>query len=313
MVKVQVNSQGKILTLNGSALLANEGGNNFIGQVINSTLPITSDKLHLLDGSILTDSTFVNYMENAYNTGVDDVINATITGTLTENNFTLSGFGLYNYASTPSALSLYGNTWEMVYKIHTSSYFSSSQVLTSDSTYRDYQNWIGLESDGHFKLVFSTNRSWYDIDVSGTYTVQPDTDYWVKIIFTGTQYKLEYSTDGTNYTTDITVSSDYNFNNAVWLIGRAPHDSYAYPWEGSIDFEESYININGNLAWKGVRMSYFVTENEWQAEVTDKGMCEKFVIDTVNHTCRIPKLTSYVYANSYSQSIKLFWYLVVKE
>jgi hypothetical protein len=53
-----------------------------------------------------------------------------------------------------------------------------------------------------------------------------------------------------------------------------------------VDYSASIYNASAN---------YFCTEAEWQASVTQYGVCGKFVYDSINNTVRLPKYNSKIY------------------
>lgn len=55
-----------------------------------------------------------------------------------------------------------------------------------------------------------------------------------------------------------------------------------------------YSDFVGYIAGLDLTANYFCTEQEWQASVTQYGVCGKFVYDAVNNTVRLPKITGII-------------------
>ena len=175
-------------------------------------------------------------------------LNVTIIGSPTINNGVVSGLSASNYLRVPSAFNHNNKSWEMVWKLTTGSNVSTSGQFVSSNS--NYGITLTVESS-RFTLNLSSNGSSFNIaNTRGTYTVLANTNYWVKVEFNGTSYKLSYSLDGKTYNTDISITSSATLYNNTTLnigIGRL----ISYPFLGSIDLSGCYIKINGSTWWKG--------------------------------------------------------------
>lgn len=118
-----------------------------------------------------------------------------------------SSTGYINYQSVALYLTSARTSFEFKMKIKTTNDVSTQQTLIHA---RQYGMMCYIENGKFVYLASSNNTNWDILTAStgvGTYTIQPNTEYWLKIGWTGSSYYLQYSTDGTNYTTDISVSS----------------------------------------------------------------------------------------------------------
>ena len=102
-------------------------------------------------------------------------------------------------------------------------------------------------NENKIRLRLSSNGSSYDIANGsvGTFTIQPNTDYWVRLEYTGNKYSLLYSEDGINFIEDISVISSTHIENTtdISVIGvRGNLDGYT---KGIIDLTESFYELNG--------------------------------------------------------------------
>ena len=278
--------------------------NRSIGEIVPSTLPLTEAGLHLLDGSLITSgmyADFVTYIADLYDTTTNIYSNVTKVGSLTDNNGVLSGFSTSNYAKLPTSFNPASNTWEIQLKFTTGNDVTTSKDYISANTNGQNNSCpflFRILNSKFYLYASSTNNVSFDIanDVSGSYTVQTNTDYVVNISFTGTNYILKYSTDdGATFTQDISITSSSKiYTSDFTLIGAFVwNGGYENPIEGSLDLNGCYININGSRWWTGTLPVGFTDETSWQQSVTTYGVCGKFVYDDVNNTVRLPKITGF--------------------
>lgn len=176
-----------------------------------------------------------------------DSLNVSITGSPSVDNGVVSGFSSANYIATNSNFNPGGKTWEWQFKINRPSI--ANALIFGGKSYKIPM--IGT-SGSKFRLYLSGNGTSWSITsgTSGTHTVVADTDYWVRLRFTGSAYILSYSTDGSTFTDDITVSS------TVQQVGGVPV-YMGYGWNdtpmtnGSIDLSACYIKVGDDVVWQG--------------------------------------------------------------
>ena len=151
------------------------------------------------------------------------------------------------------------NPWEMVIKIRTGTNLQTWQEIFHSSVAPNDSGRYGASviiHSGNFELDISTDgSSWIGTDL-GTFVLSEDTDYWVKVGWNSNEYYLEYSTNGVDYTRDITYTSSNHLPNLTnsW-IGIYRNSSYMYPMLGTIGLSESYIKINDEIWWQGVNLT----------------------------------------------------------
>ncbi len=172
-----------------------------------------------------------------------------------------SGFSTTNYLNTLKDFTPVSQSWEIKTKITTGNNVSSPQAIFSGFNVFD-RVVLGV-TDSHFWCLLSSDNSNWDImEYTSTQTVSANTSYWLKLSFTGTSYILEYSTNGTSFTTLNTVTSSTNIYNSKTPLGIGVNrysNGANIPWLGSIDLSETYINVNDALFWKPYLPS--ITEN----------------------------------------------------
>lgn len=177
--------------------------------------------------------------------------NATTVGTLTKENGVVSGFSGSNYMvieDIPTNVT----SFEIVFKANSG--LNSSRTYTSicgqvDGNYTTPQITGTVPNIG--AGISADGSTW----PSGNTTTElsDNTDYWFKVEWNGSQRIFSVSKDGElyedvsvleqtaiNWTTKLAIGIDYDVD-----------DESKY-WAGSIDLNESYININGERWWNGV-------------------------------------------------------------
>ena len=82
------------------------------------------------------------------------------------------------------------------------------------------------------------------------FTLTTNTTYWVKFGWTGSEYYLDYSIDGTNYTRDLTIAAAtpaYSSSNHT-LLGLYS-TNFKDGFSGTLDLSECYIKVNNSIWW----------------------------------------------------------------
>lgn len=194
--------------------------------------------------------------------GATKILNVVENGSLTRNGAVYSGFSSSNYLQLGNivdngyislsnnvkdfgAMTESADSWEMVFKFkHISSEVGvlfacdvseGSQIVISSSVELDLSN-----SSGNWSIGSAT----------GTTTLEIGTTYWLKIEFTGDAYVLSLSTDGINYTIEITISSSTKLTNrGDYVIGK---NNGGYPLKDDLFIEGCSIKADSEYWWKGV-------------------------------------------------------------
>lgn len=293
-----------------NAVSESGGASRNIGEIVSSTIPLTDAGLHLLDGSLIQGggaySDFVDYIADLYNTdptanyfmqGYSEVTsyNYTAVGTITNNNGVLSGFSNSNYATIPDTFSPSNNAWEFVIKITTGADVSTTQYILGREYYFDL--YIG---GGLIKTEIGNGSSWGITVQQGVTTLQANSTYYIKYIYTGSSYAIYLSTDGSAFSLEKSISYSTAQSSHVIPLGRIIATTLLNPFGGSIDLNGSYIKINNEIWWNGVTVTQYTPEEAWQNYVTNYGVCGKFVYDSVNNTVRLPKYSDKIWTSDTS-------------
>lgn len=178
-------------------------------------------------------------------------------GNLTNTNGVLSNFSASNYATIPLTFNPVQHPYEIVFKVNTG-------TMPTDANGTLWQTGDVLTSRGRLDLEIWHDRFYAELaanedlvwSIDGITTVSSNTDYYAKLTYNGIDtYGLYLSTDGTTWTTEGTATSSAFLGDGTAeynIIGVAPDNGgMIIPWLGSIDLNESYININGIRWWQG--------------------------------------------------------------
>ena len=267
-----------------------------IDELVYSISPLTDSSLHLADGQVISGvGAYHQYYAKKladYN-NADIVANARQVGTLTSDNGVYSGFSNSSYLRSAVPFNPLTNTWTFNIKFTTGSDVNTWQSIINSHRFLSI---AFLIRENHFGFWASSDgRTWNIIEnAQGSYTVLPNTTYYIRLSYNGSAYNVSYSLDGSNYISDINISSSTNVSGSLLQFGYNPSQYFF----GSIDFNETSIYLGGtasnNLWWQGAVKKGFTNSAYYSAYIAVYGSCGKFVIDTVNETIRLPKLTGFL-------------------
>ena len=192
-----------------------------------------------------------------------EYLNATVVGTPTIVDGVVSGFTTSSYLTIPMLFRPEGNPWESVMCFNTGSDVTTAQVI-------DFINHNGSSVGGAFVQIYngktnmalSSNGSSFDIvnDAGGKTAIQLNARYYVKLMFTGSEYRMYLSTTGEfngEETLEASVTSSALIYQNNTLFDRLGARNNSQPFLGSIDLNESYIKINGEYWWKGMELDQY--------------------------------------------------------
>ena len=171
--------------------------------------------------------------------------------TISQNGI-LSDITTSNYLRLPNNFNSGNNSWEMLFKIKTSSNITTEQSWIGSSNKTNFTYPLWRLRDEYICLYLSSDGSNWDISSKAqTFQVSANTWYWVKLKFTGSSYESYYSTNGIDYILAYSVSStSIIYQNQLWNIGCNNWSEGEYlQWLGIIDLSESYIKINDEIWW----------------------------------------------------------------
>lgn len=207
-----------------------------------------------------------------------------------------------------------GNTFEFVAKFRTGNNITNIQtVLWQGISIMAYgYNAIGIiisnttETQGKISYLYS-----YDSNnqvFTGSYTLQPNTDYWVKIEFTGNNVLHYYSINGKDFILEgqRTTSTKLKTSTYPSLIGAATNDpthTIIRPFNGQIDLNGCYLKVDDEMVWEGTKeiANYYINDNgKYFFDIKDKavfdaiyneeGVAWYYGVDEVNDRILLPRI-----------------------
>ena len=259
MVKIQVNSLGKAyLTSGNKVLLASDGGGDTITAINNTGSAITSgDKVYI--APLATPQSGANYeivpIKTTDSLGLGFYTIGEDYYPIPEINLTdksATNFTQYSYLQVPKVFD-YTQPWEFNICLETGSSVSGEQYIYFGST----------TTFGDFGLMIQTYEDKFYIDlyniINGgrittfhTYSIAANTVYYIRVGWNGTEYYAQYSTNGTDWTSDTPVTSSVQvYQNCPYMrIGSRPNN-YGY-FQGSVFLDKTYFISNGELVWQAM-------------------------------------------------------------
>lgn len=177
------------------------------------------------------------------------------------NDGVVSGFSTSNYIQLPSLFRPGSSPWERVVCFTTGSDVSPAQMITFfnpvEDTTKTGGGFLSVYQGKVYMSLSSNNTSWNIVNdnVSNT-TLSPNTTYYVKLKFTGTEYQKWLSITGEfngEETLENTVVSSTPIYQESTLYDRFGFRMSGLPqvFSGSIDLSKSYIKINSEFWWTG--------------------------------------------------------------
>jgi len=141
-------------------------------------------------------------------------------------------------------------TWEQIWCITPTQVGVLQYFLSNNSG--SYAPLLSINSANKIALHLSSNNSGWDIVNAGvgTYTVVNNTMLYIKLEFTGTQYKVSTSSTGLDgsWTVDQTITSSLSVNSSILgsiRLGIANSTPTVNTFKGIIDLAKSSVKIAG--------------------------------------------------------------------
>lgn len=313
----QTGQAGKFLTTNGSTM---SWGNQYmrnIGELVQSVIPLTDPKLHLLDGSVLDQDSYPELynMVSKSTSLISYPSGAEIVGALqnTTNNV-WGSFSESAYINVPVAFNPGTQDWEIQITCNSRSFHSNFPDLICSKTTGSldfYSNIWGAPGTSHYDAFqlkigcLKTDGSYYTNTFTSSDFQMPKSRFLVVrygYSFTNSNLYIKVRQDyNPNFTTVLSETIPdllfYTFNSDSSMLFGMGSSSSSYtpvPWEGNIDLDGCYMKIGENIIWQGNTVftkkigAYITDESVWQSNNTYLGTCGKFVLDTTNRTVRLP-------------------------
>ena len=208
-----------------------------------------------------------------------------------------SGFSTSNYVNI-GTFSPNDKPWTIYIKVTTGSNANLNEQILGCTDAIEQGIEFGIRNS---KWIWWLGESGYNISHGGSssYTVLPDTTYWIKISFNGTTYQFNYSLDGKDYLIGMTAISDKKIGGGGKSLGCDAFQKTA-PWTGSIDLNSFKIYVDGNLVHQPcLKIPY--TYSKDGTKVVDIGYIDRvedcynqfgtgnyFILDEYNNMFQMP-------------------------
>lgn len=266
----QTGNANKVLTTNGTSASWTEQYSRNIGEIVQSTVPLTDAGLHLLDGTVLSGSgiyaDFVEYIATLYGTAVD----VDWTRPNLSSNTSYGTVSTTNYGSGHFAWHAFDNVYNGGNK------YASGTIDGGDITWQ-----LPLQIKIESCKVYQTDEGGVlgRFPSSITLLGSNDGSTWQQV-----GSKSDYSTPSSGGYVELTSSSPAYYSYYKWNFGSPISDD----WSMAI----AEITITATKQEFGTP-DYFCSEADWQTAVSTYGVCGKFVYDSTNNTVRLPKITGF--------------------
>ncbi|MDD3236798.1 MAG: phage tail protein [Candidatus Gastranaerophilales bacterium] len=225
---------------------------------------ITDPSWKLADGSWLNKADYpeaYNYLNGLLTGAVDKTENivhipmntySKIGAVIVDDNFIASGFSAANYILENSLFSPSNKTWEIVRNFTTDTDITTEQVIFNASGPSTECGALVEVISGVLRLYLGSGSGWNLASVQANIPILANTNYYTKLAFTGTAYKLWLNTTGdfsgnSNYT--LTSSTPiYNANLPLKNGMSYVAISTGY-FKGTINLAKSYTKVGDEIIW----------------------------------------------------------------
>lgn len=172
--------------------------------------------------------------------------NTTIVGTPTITHGQISDFSKNDYLEFPFLVDFRDRTFEINFAFTTGTDITNQQNILDS----DFGLAFAIRSK-HLVIALSFNGTSWAMEKVGTFTLEPQTTYRVRISWDRLSYKVQYSTDGGNtYTNDITFGgTQAPYPKQMFIgVGKLANNYFT----GIINLNYADLKINNTLVWQGM-------------------------------------------------------------
>ena len=177
--------------------------------------------------------------------------NFNIQGTPTLNNGIASNFSSSDYLDLGNFD--FSGDYEIVLKF---------KMPETDSDTAYYKPFFDAKSNSYFNIAVTSykndnkrhihsnsgNGSSWNTGIDGTTPLELNTEYYVKVVRSGTTRTMYLSTDNMTWSTEGSIEDTYNYSHS-YCLGAASHLGSQEIFKGSFDLTKCYIKVNDKLVW----------------------------------------------------------------
>ena len=223
-----------------------------IVNAINSVLQVDTDRLHALKsyedaGELLTDAEgLADVTKYAHSTFDESKFTKTGSPTITSAGVA-SGFSANNYIKYSSIQLGQADTWEIITPIYNFSSTSSAQFVFRCT----YNEWYGgvqvLTESNKLKVkIGGTSSTDHDLLNLTSLSISANTNYQLKIAFTGSQYICYYKENTSDWTVYGSASTTTKLYNALNTFDIGKSSGYT-----TLDLKQFKITVDGVPVFSG--------------------------------------------------------------
>jgi hypothetical protein len=225
----------------------------------------------LWNGDTLFSNRYV-FAPKIYNTQHIGLSYSTVGKVILDDNYVSTGYATASYLKFNMSDLQSASSWEMMFKVKTGSNVTTNQKIFSCCKGTGNAGRFGMGIcviSSHMQFFLSSTGSTWLFDLTGTYEILPDTEYWVKATFDGYKYVLSISTDGQDFIEDISFESQSKLYAPIasYHIGIYSTSSFQNPWLGEIHLKDCYIEADDKKVWIPTTYKQNV-ENTYWAKIT---------------------------------------------
>ena len=194
-----------------------------------------------------------------------------------------SGFSGSSYLTTNNTITL-GSNFEIKFVFTTGSDITTEQNIFQGRINPYIAIGICYPPTETRRLGYSigTGSSWISATNYGTNVLKLNTKYYVRLLFTGSEYKAYISENGGNEQLDWSLTSTQIIPAFIGCIGV--NRVIENPFKGSIDLSESYIKVNNEMHWEPYtkHIGYMVEEEKYVDGICTKDYIPQAGTNTLN-------------------------------
>lgn len=169
--------------------------------------------------------------------------NATIEGDPTINNGQISNFSTTNYLRFPFEFKTEGRTWLL-----NGSFDTDNDVTTQQNIIDSLASVALAVRNNRLVLALSTNGTSFNLGEHLSMSdIDPNTKYYYRLSFSGTQYLLSISTDKQEWLPEIIVTSSDPIASRPMTIS-----SFGHPFKGVLNLNDWDLTVGDILVWQGM-------------------------------------------------------------
>ncbi len=291
-----VQPDGSTIIVNSEGVIS-AGSLRNIGEVVKSPIPLSDASLHPLDGALLPgEGFFADFVNEISSYPPDSSFFAQpVTGGTTEQTF------------VQSVLTHNGTLGGSTFACSDNGHHTTSSSMDTYFIFTPLQNvdkGLDLTAPKGSRYLYFYNPNPLKVSKLKIYN-RYSTGSGTGAI---TKFELAGSNNGSSWTTIGTYTNSITGANTNWTTTINSDTFYKYHrinviTSTYVDSGSTVIRHMDITATEQVSVVSKTAEEVWQEEYAAKGVCDKFVYDSVNNTVRLPKYGNQLYTSSFASTV----------